>query len=110
MTEQVRLPYSVGLANTSGSLLARFATEKDAAAFIELLPDHLAGKYYLDGEEVDGELLRLQRAIALVERIADYTLDGEEVDGAPYEQSIDDAFDVCSEFIRSARAIAWPLG
>jgi len=50
----------------------------------------------------------VKRAVELVHRIADMTMDGEEVDGEPYEQSIDDAFETCSLFIREAREIAWP--
>ncbi len=50
-TEQ--LPYSVGLANESGSVMGRFATEDEASGFIDTLPDHEDGRYYLDGPPDD---------------------------------------------------------
>ncbi len=47
------LPYSVGLANESGSVMGRFATEEEASGFIDTLPDHEDGQYYLDGPPDD---------------------------------------------------------
>ena len=46
-------PYSVGEANKSGSVLGRFKTEDEAAAFIDTLPNHDTGRYYLDGPPDD---------------------------------------------------------
>lgn len=43
-------PYTVGLANESGSVLGRFATEEAASKFISTLEGHEDGRYYLDGQ------------------------------------------------------------
>ncbi len=49
------LPYSVGLANESGSLMRRFATHQEASEFIGTLPGHEDGAYYLDGPEKEAK-------------------------------------------------------
>lgn len=45
----VFLPYSVGQVNMSGSIMGRFPTEQKAAEFIDTLPNHADGRYYLNG-------------------------------------------------------------
>lgn len=47
------LPYSIGLANVTGSMLGRFATEAEAATYIETLEGYEDGRYYLDGPPFD---------------------------------------------------------
>lgn len=46
--------YTVGLVNGTGSRHG-FATEDEAAAYIETLPDHADGRYYLDGPPDEAE-------------------------------------------------------
>ena len=49
MTDFEALDFSVGLANESGSVLGRFATEQEASEFISTLEGREDGRYYLDG-------------------------------------------------------------
>ena len=44
--------YTVGLADGTGERHG-FATEDEAAAYIDTLPDHEDGRYYLDGPPDD---------------------------------------------------------
>ncbi len=62
------LPYSVGLANVSGSLINRFATEQEASAFIDTLINHRDGRYYLDGPADDDYRIRGESPASITEQ------------------------------------------
>lgn len=47
----IKLPYAVGLANITGSIIRQFATKEEASEFITTLHNHETGQYYLDGPE-----------------------------------------------------------
>lgn len=47
------MPFVVGETEVNHSVIARFETEDEAAAFIDTLPDHKDGRYYLDSPEAE---------------------------------------------------------